>query len=137
MDHPVPCVRIIIADAQGRVLLLKRDAAEYGQGKWCLPGGKVDYGETVEQAVRKEVFEETALDCTSTAFQFYQDSLPLEEGKMHVVNLYFECTVDGEIQLNEESSEFAWVTEANLDEYSVVFQNDEGLRLYWARHQRR
>jgi len=43
--YPVPVVRALIADAAGRVLLLQRAATAYGPGQWCLPGGKVDYGQ--------------------------------------------------------------------------------------------
>ena len=41
-----------------------------------MPGGKIDYGETVEQAARKELREETALECIAARFLFHQDSLP-------------------------------------------------------------
>ena len=130
-EYPVPVVRIIIADESGRVLILKRSVTEYAPGQWCLPGGKVDYGDTVEQTVRRELLEETALQCTDARFLFYQDSLPLEPGKMHAINLYFECTVKGSIALNEESTDCTWIDSAALEDYSLVFRNDLALRQYW------
>ena len=130
-SHPVPVVRLVIPDEKGRVLVLRRRASEYATGDWCLPGGKVDYGDTVEHTVAKELAEETSLRCTSSRFLFYQDSLPLEPGKMHCINLYFECEVSGSIVLNEESSEFAWIGSDQLGRYEIAFRNDEGLRRYW------
>jgi ADP-ribose pyrophosphatase YjhB (NUDIX family) len=56
----VPCVGAIIIDAAGRLLLIKR-GHEPGKGLWSIPGGRVEPGETDEQAVIREVREETGL----------------------------------------------------------------------------
>jgi 8-oxo-dGTP pyrophosphatase MutT (NUDIX family) len=131
MEYPVPVVRLIISDPEGRVLILRRAHSEYASGQWCLPGGKIDYGDTIEKTVEKELREETSLSCLSMKYLFYQDSLPLSEGKMHCINLYFECTVAGEIVLNEESSEFTWIGPADMEWYQIAFRHDFGLRRFW------
>jgi mutator protein MutT len=128
---PVPVVRLIVTDAQGRVLILRRQSTGHALGQWCLPGGKVDYGATVEQAVRAELKEETGLDCLEAKFLFYQDSLPPEPGMMHCINLYFRCRTTGDLVLNRESSECAWIGPEQLADYALVFRNDEGLERYW------
>jgi 8-oxo-dGTP diphosphatase len=130
-SFPVPVVRLVIPDVEGRVLALRRQNCDYGEGLWCLPGGKVDYGDTVEETVAKELMEETSLECTESRFLFYQDSPPEAPGLMHCINLYFECRVSGDITLNEESSEYAWIARDNLDSYEMIFLNDEALRRYW------
>jgi len=58
----------------------------------------------MEQAVARELREETALECTGSRFLFYQDSLPIEAGVMHGINLYFECAATGTLRLNHESN---------------------------------
>ena len=131
MLNPVPVVRLIINDKEGRVLILKRAHTGYSEGLWCLPGGKIDYGQTIEQAIAKELKEETSLVCTTSKFLFYQDSLPKNEGKMHCINLYFECSVSGKIKLNEESGEYAWISQDDMDKYDIAFRNDKGLKKYW------
>jgi 8-oxo-dGTP diphosphatase len=131
MLNPVPVVRLIISDKGGKILIVKRANTEYSQDSWCLPGGKIDYGQTVEQAIAKELYEETSLICTSSKFLFYQDSLPKIEGKMHCINLYFECTVSGDIVLNDESTEIAWIGPDDINKYSIAFRNDEALIRYW------
>lgn len=128
---PVPVVRLIVANEKGEVLIVRRHGSAHASGFWCLPGGKVDYGETVEQAVAKELREETALTCTASRFLFYQDSLPPEADTMHCINLYFECDVAGDLVLNEESSDYAWITSASLSRYDMVFRNDDALLQYW------
>ncbi len=131
MKFPVPAVRLIVPDDRGRVLILRRSATRYGKGDWCLPGGKVDYGATVEQTVIQELAEETSLFCIASEFLFYQDSLPLTSGDMHCINLYFECSASGEIRLNRESDRFRWITADEMTDYRLVFRNDEALIKYW------
>jgi len=128
---PVPVARAIIPDAEGRILILKRSATSTSGGSWCLPGGKVDYGETVEQALAREVREETGLRCAGPRFLFYQDSLPLVVGGMHCLNLYFECAAEGELTLDAESVEWAWMGRRELNHYIIAFRHDEGLVRYW------
>ena len=105
--YPIPVVRALIGDAGGRILLLQRAAAAYGPGSWCLPGGKVDYGQTVAEALAREIREETSLQLLAAEFWFWQDSLPIQPGGMHYLNLYFLCRARGEVRLNAESYQAA------------------------------
>lgn len=57
----IPCVGAVITDPDGRFLLVKRANAP-AKGTWSLPGGRVEDGESDEQAVVREVAEETGLD---------------------------------------------------------------------------
>src|SRR5664279_3381845 len=116
----------------GRVLLIRRAQGSTAGGQWCLPGGKVEYGATVEETVREEVREETSLAVTAVRFLFYQDSLPMESGRMHCIDFYFECTVRGEVALSDESTEFLWVSPEELGQLPVAFRNDTALLRYWA-----
>ena len=70
---PVLVVRLIIPADGGRVLILRRSQEKEtsGGGMWCLPGGKVDYGETVEHGAARELLEETGLRARTLRFLFY------------------------------------------------------------------
>ncbi len=57
---PVPCVGAVVHDDAGRLLLIRRGHPP-NAGTWSLPGGRVEPGETLEQAVVREVREETGL----------------------------------------------------------------------------
>ena len=128
---PLPSVRAIIRNEKNEILLLKRAAGDNFGGRWCLPGGKVDYGQRVEDVVMREVKEETQLVCTETKFLFYMDGLPSEEFYAHCIILYFACNVSGEIKLNEESDEYKWVTINDMAKYDIALGNGEGIRRYW------
>jgi 8-oxo-dGTP diphosphatase len=132
ISRPVPVVRLIIPDASGRVLVLQRAADSTDGGRWCLPGGKIDYGDTVEQAAIRELLEETNLRATNLSFLFFQDSLPPAPGRMHCINLYFRCAGEGEVVLNEESVAAAWIGPDDLAGYALSFRNGEALARYWA-----
>lgn len=53
----------IVFDGAGRILLGRR-AKDPGRGEWVIPGGKIEYGETIAEAARRELKEETGLDIT-------------------------------------------------------------------------
>jgi 8-oxo-dGTP diphosphatase len=57
----VPCVGAIVHDPDGRLLLIRRGHAPHA-GLWSLPGGRIEAGESPEQALVREVREETGLD---------------------------------------------------------------------------
>ena len=122
----------MVRDAAGRVLILRRAANSTAGGSWCLPGGKMDYGDTVEQAAVRELQEETNLHATNLRFLFYQDSLPPRAGRMHCLNLYLECEAEGELTINDESSEAAWIGRDDLARFALAFSNGEALARYWA-----
>jgi len=126
---------MMVPDRSGKVLILRRHNISHGGGEWCPPGGKVDYGETVEAALVKELREETALTATATRFLFYQDSPPFYPGGMHCLNLYFECAATGAIALNEESSDYLWIGPSDLAACKLAFRNDLGLLRYWKEKQ--
>lgn len=127
---PLPGVRGIILNEKGEVLLLKRAAGDNFGGKWCLPGGKVEYGERVEEAIVLEIKEETNLNCTEAKFLFYMDGLPTDEYSEHYIIFYFECKVKGEIKLNGESEEYAWVNPNEINKYDIAFGNEMGIKMY-------
>jgi len=80
---------------RGSVLLIKRKNFPF-QGLWALPGGFVDYGETVEVAVVREVFEETGLKFRiKKLVGVYSD--PKRDPRGHTIGIAFLCKKTGGI----------------------------------------
>ncbi len=132
--HPLLAVRAIIQNEAKEILLLKRASKDAYGDMWCLPGGKVDFGQTAEEAIVREIQEETSLICSSSEFLFYKDGLPQNPDENHYLTLYFYCQADGTIELNEESSEFAWVGLEELGKYDIAFNNDDAIKSFREDH---
>jgi len=130
-NRPYLAVRAIISNESGDVLILKRAGTKHGNGKWCLPGGNVENGQTINEAVVREIEQETSLICKEIDFLFYLENLPSEESELHYINLAFRCTAEGKVQLNHESSDYAWIDSISMINYKIAFSNDEMLRRYW------
>lgn len=119
--YPVPVVRALLFNDEGQLLILKRQGGAYCAGRWCLPGGKIDYGDTPEKAAIREIVEETGLRLVNPEFVTLQNSPPIAAGLMHCINLYYRGRAKGSLRLNEESSEFAWVTPQEAVRKRLVF----------------
>jgi ADP-ribose pyrophosphatase YjhB (NUDIX family) len=82
--NPLPTVDIIIETGAG-IVLIKRKNQPYG---WALPGGFVDYGETLEAAAVREAKEETSLDVELISqFRAYSD--PSRDPRHHTISIVF------------------------------------------------
>jgi len=98
--NPVPTVDIIILIAGG-IVLVKRRFPPLG---WALPGGFVDYGESLEQAAIREAKEETGLDvCLQRQFHTYSD--PSRDLRRHTISTVFIATASGQPQGGDDAAE--------------------------------
>ncbi len=101
----------------GRVLIVRR-ARPPACGVYTLPGGGVELGETLEQAVIREIREETALEIEPIALAGYRQAIGHDaEGRIerHFVILPFAARwLSGDIALNEELAEAHWLKPAEL-----------------------
>jgi len=93
-----PRVRVAAIVREGDSVLLVAHSKE-GRSYWLLPGGGVEYGETLEDALKREMKEEVCLDVEVGDLALVCDAIA-PDGSKHVVNLCFETTVlDGEMRL--------------------------------------
>jgi 8-oxo-dGTP diphosphatase len=110
----------------GKVLIVRR-ARPPANGLYTLPGGGVELGETLEEAVIREVKEETALDVEPVALAGYRQAIARDaQGgvERHFVILPFAARwLAGEVTLNEELGEALWLEPAEL----TALQTTEGL----------
>src|SRR5215208_265375 len=88
--NPFPTVDIIIEIDDGIVLIERKNPP----AGWAIPGGFVDYGETVERAAVREAKEETCLDVRLTE-QFYTYSDPQRDPRHHTLAVVFIATAQG------------------------------------------
>ena len=125
-------VKAVIPDEAGRVLLLRRSAAnKHFVGKWEWPGGKVDPGEDFADAVVREVKEETGLDVAITALA---GATEFEMPRAHVVLLCLEARLTGgQLELSAEHDAAEWVTFADFRSLNLPEQVRDFMLEYAAR----
>jgi 8-oxo-dGTP diphosphatase len=115
-DRPFLGVGAIIIDA-GRVLLCRRGKQPY-LGYWSLPGGAVELGEPVAEALRREVREETGLEVAIVRLaEIYERITPDVEGRTeyHYVLLDYLCRVEsGTLVAGDDAAEVRWFARAEL-----------------------
>jgi len=112
---------IIIRD--GKILLEKRKH-DPGKGKWSIPGGLVELGEGIEQAVIREVKEETNLDVEEPRHIDVVDNLQVDdEGRIkyhYVIVDYFVKLKGGMLKAGSDADELGWVSLDDVEKYDLT-----------------
>lgn len=113
------------------VLLALRNHDPF-RGRWCLPGGHIEFGEGVEEAVRWEIREETGLVITEHRFLgYFTEYFP--ELDWHAVALMFVVRVEGkEVRQESEVSELRWFTREELRDVDPAFNHRQALESYFS-----
>jgi 8-oxo-dGTP diphosphatase len=107
-SHPQLAVSAAIF-RDGKILLVRR-ARFPAKGAYSLPGGRVEFGETLHAALHREVAEETALKIEIADLAAWREVLPAAEGGGHYVILSFAARWSaGEVVLNEELDDHKWL----------------------------
>ena len=110
MEHPIGAVSVLIVK-DGQFIMGKRKGS-HGAGKWHLPGGKIDMGETWSQAAIREVFEETGLHVTDIKYHGITDDIfPSDEKQF--LNVIVSCkmldeTDEPKVKELEKCEKWGW-----------------------------
>lgn len=123
--NPVPTVDIIIRYQRG-IILIKRKNPPFG---WALPGGFVDYGESLEDAAVREAKEETSLDI-SCLTQFHTYSDPGRDPRQHTISTVFLAKGSGTLKPDDDAIDAAVYTDRSLPE-ELAFDHKAIIRDYF------
>ncbi len=92
----------VVVDDQGRALIIQRR----DNGNWEPPGGVLEHGETIEDGLRREIYEETGLKIEPGPLTGIYQNMP-----RNIIALVFRCRpVAGELTENDEVAAFRWAT---------------------------
>ncbi len=123
--NPGTAVGVFLERDNGAFLLLRR-AHDPKKGLLALPGGFVDIGESAEEALRREIFEETDIECDD--FDFVCSTPNCYEYRSvtyATTDLFFRAHLPAgaEPSINEESTDFLWVTPDAFDPALLAFDS--------------
>jgi ADP-ribose pyrophosphatase YjhB (NUDIX family) len=107
--RPLATVGALVVGPTGRVLLIR---THKWRERWGVPGGKIEYGETMAAAVRRELREETGLELADIHWAPVQEAVESLEfhRPAHFLLLNFVARSGSEqVRLNDEAQTFAWV----------------------------
>jgi 8-oxo-dGTP diphosphatase len=124
-DGPVPCVGGLAYDAKNRLLLIRR-GNEPGRGLWSVPGGRVETGESDEQALVREMAEETGLTVRP-------GELVGQVRRGPYVIADYRCTVTGgDLRAGDDALDARWCSAADLAALPLVDELVETLATWGA-----
>jgi ADP-ribose pyrophosphatase YjhB (NUDIX family) len=125
--NPFPTVDIII-EIEGGIVLIQRKKPPYG---WAIPGGFVDYGETLEAAAVREAGEETSLDVELVS-QLGAYSEPDRDPRQHTISFVYIARAEGIPRAADDASD-ARIFKMDMLPENLAFDHDRILRDYYER----
>ena len=115
----------------GKILLVRR-AKSPARGFYSLPGGRVEFGETLHAALHREVAEETALKIEIVDLAAWREVVPETGGGGHYLIMSFAARWSaGEPVLNEELDDYKWLAPDALGELKMTFGLQEVILSAW------
>ena len=115
---PVPCVCVAaVAIDDGRLLLIRR-GNEPGRGTWSVPGGRMEPGETIQEAVVRELREETGIEGVCTGLIGVAESIG--EHHHHVILDYAVEVLPSDAVASSDALDARWVPLHEVAEYHLV-----------------
>ncbi|GBE00842.1 bifunctional NMN adenylyltransferase/Nudix hydrolase [bacterium BMS3Bbin06] len=123
--NPLPTVDLLIEYQDGLILIRRKNPPS----GWALPGGFVDYGESLEEAAVREAGEETGLD-VELIRQFHTYSDPGRDPRFHTITTVYLARAEGEPAAGDDASEVAVFRRDNLPD-DIAFDHREILEDYF------
>ena|SRR3989344_4877955 len=120
---PRACAAAVIR-RHGNILLTRRSLPLIEGGKWCLPGGKIKFGERAEEGLRRELKEEIGFNVRKAKFLFYHDEF-VPRLKLHALVLVFLVDIAGDARLNWEVSELKWFGRKEIEKLDMAFTHKD------------
>jgi len=124
--NPVPTVDIIIEIPDKGIVLIERKNQPFG---WALPGGFVDYGESLEDAAKREAQEETSLVIDLDG-QFHTYSEPGRDPRHHTISTVYRATAHGTPKAADDAKGIGVFSEDNIP-YPLAFDHERILQDYF------
>jgi ADP-ribose pyrophosphatase YjhB (NUDIX family) len=128
--NPTPTADSIIeierTDGRLGIILIKRKFPPYG---WAIPGGFVDYGESLEEAAVREAKEETSLDI-KLKYQLHTYSDPKRDARKHTITTVFVASANGTPLAQDDAQDIGIYTREEIN-FPLAFDHEQILEDYF------
>ena len=116
----------VILDGTGRVLLVRR-GREPDKGRWSVPGGKVEPGETLQAAAAREAWEETGF-LVDVGEELWSLTIPAGEGRVYEIHDFAATIIGGSLAPGDDADDARWVSGADLGDLPLTTDLESYLR---------
>ena len=133
------CVVVALIHHDNKILCVKRGDDMTQSGKWCMPCGYLDWNETIEQAVHREVYEESGIYLPDIEHELHGpvhiNSHPI--GKKQNITFHYHIELDSLVDFNisvvdpGEVTDIAWVEKDHITEYDFAFNHNNIINEYF------
>ncbi|PSH00522.1 MAG: hypothetical protein BRC30_03045, partial [Nanohaloarchaea archaeon SW_7_46_7] len=125
VDKTFTAAKAFIQNSSGKILLLK-ESTEYDEGanagKWDVPGGRIEPGQSFTQSLKREVKEETSLKPEMMEPFFVDDWRPEVDGEeWHIHGTCFIAEAGkSEVELSKDHVEYSWINPQSFRDYELI-----------------
>ena len=126
-------VKILLKNTENKYLFVRRATSfKVGPQKWDIPGGRIEIEEKLEDALRREVREETSMQLEKVDSLLAAQDIFVHDKDLHVIRLTYAGSATGDVVISEEHDDYRWMTIAELNSephtdiylQQVVAEND-------------
>lgn len=119
-------IEISLSQGKEGIVIIKRSNPPFG---WALPGGFVDYGESLEEAVVREAKEETGVELLNLR-QFHTYSDPRRDPRFHTIGTVFTAKAKGELKAGDDAASLKTVALSEIDKLDFAFDHKRIIQDY-------
>lgn len=133
-QFPEPTVGALIINSEGKLFLMQ---SHKWRGRWVMPGGHIELGERMEEALRREIKEETGLEIYDIQFLLHQEFIYDEAfwEQRHFIFFDYACKTNmAEVELNSEAQAYQWITVENALDLPIDAYTRRAIETYIERH---
>ena len=125
--HPIAGIGAVVIHNQ-QVLLVKRGNPPK-QGLWCIPGGKIQYGETLQQAAEREILEETGVTIKAGTPVYAFDLINTEPPFHYIIVDVIAEYVSGKVSAADDAADARWFSLRQIELPEIDTETQKLLRL--------
>jgi 8-oxo-dGTP diphosphatase len=130
--------KVVIIDDKGRVLILRKSQDDVRHanksGRYNLPGGKIEPGESLIEGLVREVYEEISVTLDEISAPFFAGEwYPEMKEPLQVVGVFYLCKKwQGDVKLDDEHDHFTWITQSEVADYVLLPPEDKAIEAYFS-----